>query len=107
MKRMILLFAMLFVVLHTEGIVYAEEQMSPETETLILETEEEKIVAESLYEIQDIKFQMNNTAVVTIVLNTTEGIEDAIVEGIAREKGGKVQYKFTEISETEITAGYL
>ena len=61
-----------------------------------------------LYEIQDISFQMtelelNRKLSVTATLNTTEGIENAVVTGVAYDKGSKVQYECTSISDTEIT----
>ena len=112
MKKKKLLATMLaFTIIVTNGqMVHAEDNLSvepnyiQEIEVSLMETESDQKIS---YEIHNVL--MNTDALtsngilnVTVVLNTTEGIEQAVIDGFADDKGSKVHYECTSVTDTDL-----
>ena len=105
-KRKLLIYVLaMSIILSIKVSAYAEESFETEqinsinqqesVEQTTDETESQEI-QEVLMETGDI--QTERKLIVKVFMNTTEGIEKAVISGFAEEKGADVQYECTSVN---------
>ena len=118
MKKLLVLLMIATMMISNIAPAYAEEiheieQVNQSEEEMESVSESKKDPAEAMdvlemsYEIQDVlldsdELESERKITITMILNTTEGIERAVVLGFAKEKDADVQYECSSITETEI-----
>lgn len=109
-KRKLLIYVLaMSIILSIKVSAYAEESFETEQINSINQKENvEQTIDETLsYEIQDVlmetgEIQTERKLTVKVLMNTTEGIENAVLSGFATEKEADVQYECTSINDSEI-----